>query len=43
MFISILPGTKEDIEMIGDRQKKVQNGGFYDKYNKYYYKLNFPQ
>lgn len=39
MFISILPGTKEDIEMIGDRQKMVQNGGFYDKYQKYANKL----
>jgi len=43
MFISILPGTKEDIEMIGDRQKKVQNGGFYNKYQKYANKLNFSQ
>ena len=43
MFISILPGTKEDIEMIGDRQKKVQKGGFYNKYQKYANKLNFSQ
>lgn len=41
MFISILPGTKEDIEILVNRQKKVQKGGYYDKYNKYYNKLNY--
>jgi hypothetical protein len=35
MFISILPGSKEDIQIMIDRQKKVQKGGYYDKYQKY--------
>lgn len=43
MFISILPGTKEDIDIIVNRQKMIQKGGYYDKYNKYYNKLNFLQ
>ena len=41
MFISILPGTKEDIQIMIDRQKKVQKGGYYNKYNKYYNKFKF--
>jgi hypothetical protein len=41
MFISILPGTKEDIEILVNRQKMIQKGGYYDKYNKYYNKLNY--
>jgi hypothetical protein len=43
MFISILPGTKEDIEILVNRQKMIQKGGYYDKYNKYYNKLNSLQ
>jgi hypothetical protein len=39
MFISILPGTKKDIKMFDDRQKKVQSGGYYNKYQKYLNKL----
>jgi len=40
MFISILPGTKEVILLNkNDRHKKVQKGGYYNKYNKYSYKL----
>jgi len=39
MFISILPGSKEDIQIMIDRQKKVQNGGYYNKYQKYVNKL----
>ena len=32
---TIAAGTKEDIDIIVNRQKKIQKGGYYNKYNKY--------